>query len=95
MLKEKTILRNKYTSLQQILKDLGKVVVAYSGGVDSTFLLKAAVDTLGTENVLACIGVSASLAESQSNQEIEGVKIIGDKVNCESQVKVVVMHKID
>jgi len=31
--------------------------VAYSGGVDSTFLLKAAVDTLGAENVLACTGI--------------------------------------
>ena len=82
---EKTILRNKYTSLQQILKDLGKVVVAYSGGVDSTFLLKAAVDTLGAENVLACIGMSASLARSQYNQAIEGAKIIGTKV-METQV---------
>jgi uncharacterized protein len=36
--------RDKYNSLQEILKELGKVVVAYSGGVDSTFLLKAAVD---------------------------------------------------
>jgi len=35
--------------------------VAYSGGVDSTFLLKAAVDILGKENVLACI--SAGVAE--------------------------------
>jgi PP-loop superfamily ATP-utilizing enzyme len=29
-------LEDKYTSLQDILKGLGKVVVAYSGGVDST-----------------------------------------------------------
>jgi uncharacterized protein len=34
----------KYSCLQGILAPLGKVVVAYSGGVDSTFLLKAAVD---------------------------------------------------
>jgi uncharacterized protein len=78
-------LQEKFSSLERILKKLGKVVVAYSGGVDSTFLLKAAVDTLGAENVLACIGVSASLAESQYNQAIEGAKTIGAKV-LETQV---------
>lgn len=54
-------LQQKYNSLQKILKKLGKVVVAYSGGVDSTFLLKVAVDTLAAENVLAC--VSAGVVE--------------------------------
>jgi len=40
-----------------LLRGYGKVLIAYSGGVDSTFLLKAAVDTLGAENVLACMSV--------------------------------------
>ena len=70
----------KYKLLQQKLKGGGKVVVAYSGGVDSTFLLKAAVETLGAENVLACVGVSASLAKSQYEQAIECAKVIGAKV---------------
>jgi len=73
-------LQEKYSSLQEGLKGLRKVIVAYSGGVDSTFLLKAAVETLGAENVLACIGVSASLAKSQYEQAIECGKIIGAKV---------------
>ena len=67
-------LKEKYNSLQKIIKELGKVVVAYSGGVDSTFLLKAAVDTLGAENVLACI--SAGVAEP-SNQLARAQKLAG------------------
>ncbi len=70
-------IQDKYNSLAAILKKLQKVVVAYSGGVDSTFLLKAAVDTLGTENVLACIGISSSLSKSQYNRAIECAADIG------------------
>jgi uncharacterized protein len=72
--------QDKYNLLQQILQNLQKVVVAYSGGVDSTFLLKASVDTLGSEKVLACIGISSSLAKSQYNRAIECAKIIGASV---------------
>lgn len=53
-------LQQKNQTLQEILTDLGKVIVAYSGGVDSAFLLKAAVDTLGADHVLACISAGAS-----------------------------------
>jgi len=67
----------KYGSLQEILRSLRKVVVAYSGGVDSTFLLKAAVETLGAENVLACIGVSPSLARSQYDRAVDSARAMG------------------
>ncbi len=44
---------NRLENLKEILRDLRRVVIAYSGGLDSTFLLKAAIDTLGKDNVLA------------------------------------------
>lgn len=40
---------NKYKQLIHHLKELGSVMVAFSGGVDSTFLLKAAKDALGDQ----------------------------------------------
>jgi len=58
-------LSQKYEHLQEILGGYDRVIVAYSGGVDSVFLLKVAVDRLGVENVLACLGVSESLARSE------------------------------
>ncbi|OGC31344.1 TIGR00268 family protein [candidate division WOR-1 bacterium RIFOXYB2_FULL_48_7] len=44
--------------LAEVLTPLKKVVVAYSGGVDSTFLLFAAKESLGRENVVAVIAQS-------------------------------------
>jgi len=73
-------LQDKYNSLQQILKKLGKVVVASSGGVDSTFLLKVAADTLGAENVLACIARGASLPQSEYSRAVDTAKSMGVEV---------------
>lgn len=50
----------KLADLQAILRALDRAVVAFSGGVDSTFLLRVAADTLGP-NVTALTAVSPSL----------------------------------
>lgn len=48
----------KIAHLRRILLDLDRVLVAFSGGVDSTLLLKMAADTLGKERVVAATAVS-------------------------------------
>ncbi|HKQ47067.1 MAG TPA: ATP-dependent sacrificial sulfur transferase LarE [Phycisphaerae bacterium] len=57
--------QEKLERLRAILRSLGRVAVAFSGGVDSTFVLKVAVDTLGRENVLAVTGASDSVAVTE------------------------------
>ncbi|HET6230851.1 MAG TPA: ATP-dependent sacrificial sulfur transferase LarE [Longimicrobiaceae bacterium] len=53
---------DKRKRLAEILRECGSVVVGYSGGVDSVFLARVAVDVLGAENVLAVTGKSDSIA---------------------------------
>jgi len=52
-------------ALRRSLRGLGKVVVAFSGGADSAFLVWMARDTLGPENCVAVTAVSPSLAGSE------------------------------
>ncbi len=64
----------KFNKLKNILKNLKKIVVAYSGGVDSSFLLKIASDVLGRENVLAVIADSETYPEKELKEAKEFVK---------------------
>jgi uncharacterized protein len=57
-------LGNKQAALETYLRSLGRVLVAYSGGIDSAYLAWAARKALG-DNMLAVIADSASLARTQ------------------------------
>jgi uncharacterized protein len=59
-----TNLGAKHASLQSHLRKLGRVLIAYSGGVDSAYLAWAAHQALG-DNMLAVIADSPSLARTQ------------------------------
>jgi uncharacterized protein len=79
MVGDGTMLTEKYHKLQSILSEMESVVVAFSGGVDSTFLLKAAVETLGAGKVLAVTAdsetyPSSELAEAKSLAQKIGVR---------------------
>lgn len=55
------LLTTRLADLESRLREHGRLVVAFSGGVDSAFLLAAAVRALGPENVVAATAVSGSL----------------------------------
>lgn len=73
----------KYKKLQEIIGSLRNVVVAFSGGVDSTFLLKVCVDVLGRDNVLTFIGQSPTCPD----REIEEAKRFAELIGAEHLVR--------
>lgn len=57
-----TVAREKRERLEAILRECESVVIGYSGGVDSVFLARVAVEVLGARRVLAVTGKSDSIA---------------------------------
>jgi len=71
-----TVLRKKYDNLIETLKIYSKVAVAFSGGVDSTFLAKVAFDTLG-DNALAITVQSQAYPHETFTQTRDLAGLIG------------------
>ena len=81
-------LEGKNQQLRAILRGFSRVIIAYSGGVDSAFLLKIAHQELG-ERATGIIGVSPSLMPEEHDAAVELATQIG------SDLRVVETHEMD
>lgn len=72
-------LRYKFKYLKEILSQMEGLLIAYSGGVDSTFLLKVALDVLGKNKVLAVTANSKTYPPEELELAKERAKTLGAK----------------
>ena len=70
-------LTEKERRLESILAAAGSVVLGYSGGVDSTLLLRKSLDVLGPENVLAITAASATYADEEVDEAVRLAEWLG------------------
>jgi uncharacterized protein len=71
-----TQLASKFGHLKKLMRELESVVVAYSGGVDSSLLLKVAVSVIG-DRTLAVIANSPTYPPSELAEALELARMIG------------------
>ncbi len=69
-------LQDKYERLKKIIEEMGSLVIGFSGGVDSTLLLKVAHDIL-KDKVIAVIGKSETYPEDEFKEAIKLAEFIG------------------
>lgn len=81
-------LEDKQRSLEDHLRSLGRVLIAYSGGIDSAYLAYAAHEVLG-ENMLAVIADSPSLARAQMEDALAFAE------ECRIPLKVIATSEMD
>lgn len=71
-------LNQKFEKLKSNIKSMEKLAIAFSGGVDSTFLLKVAHDVLG-DNVLAVTARSSTYPEREYKEAVDFITKMGIK----------------
>ena len=74
------VLDARLAALEEELRSYGSVLVAYSGGADSAFLLAAAVRALGAERVGAATAYSDSLPQSERSPALDLASSLGVRV---------------
>ena len=73
--------RRKFAELNDLVRSFGSVLVAYSGGVDSTLLLRVCHDALGSDAVAA-----SGLSQTYADEEMAEAKAIADEMGVEHLV---------
>jgi len=76
---EEKMVEQKFEKLKQILESLESVVIAFSGGVDSSLLAKVAYDVLGDK-------VIAVTADSALYPEVEEAKKIAEEIGIKHEI---------
>jgi len=74
------LVKQKNQMLGKILKDMDRIIIAFSGGVDSSVVLKRAQKELGNENVLAVVVASELFRESEFEAAVNLAEGLGVRV---------------
>ncbi len=69
-------LDEKLARMEGIFREMGSVIVAYSGGIDSTLLLKVAHDTLG-DRAVGALSASESIPEEEVRAALAVTEALG------------------